>query len=166
MYPKAIPKKDLPSVIKIARELMEQLDLNAFEIMDYSEGATVEGNCDIPKDIVDEYYKGMPNSIGFLNGYAPAHTFTIKDGKPFLSFDYYLSENRPEEDCATDIEELAKINSKRPYFLVIHVREYSDIVRVKSILDRLGPQFELVPTDIFLKMAGKNPTFKEYFKNE
>jgi hypothetical protein len=43
----------------------------------------------------------------------------------------------------------------------MHVREWSDIKRVKGILDRLGPEFELVPLDVFLKMAGKNPTFKE-----
>jgi hypothetical protein len=61
----------------------------------------------------------------------------------------------------SDLEELARINAKRPYFLLIHVRESSDIKRVKGILDRLGPEFEQVPLDIFLTMAGKSPTFKE-----
>jgi len=27
----------------------------------------------------------------------------------------------------------------------------------------LGKNFEVVPLDIFLKMAGENPTFKEYY---
>jgi hypothetical protein len=165
MYPKAIPEKLLPGVIAKAKELMDILDLNAFEIMDYSEGATVEGNCELPQYITDAYYEGMPNAIGFLNGYAPAHTFTTKDGRPFLSFDYYVSETKPEPDVIADLQELAKINAKKPYFMVIHVREWSDITRVKSILDKLGPDFELVPTDVFLKLAGNNPTYKEYFKS-
>jgi hypothetical protein len=43
------------------------------------------------------------------------------------------------------------------------VREYSDVARVKSICDRLGSQFEVVPLDVFLKLAGENPTFKERY---
>ncbi len=164
MYPKAIPKKYLPEVIKIARDLMQQLDLNVFEIMDYSEGATVEGNSDLPREIVDAYYQGMPDAIGFANGYAPSYTFTSKDGRPFISYDYYLSPSRPEADAVADLQELASINAKRPYFLLLHVRQWSDITRVKGILDKLGPEFEVVPLDIFLKMAGNQPTFKERFK--
>lgn len=164
MYPKAIPKKYLPEVIKIARDLMQQLDLNVFEIMDYSEGATVEGNSDLSREIVDAYYKGMPDVIGFANGYAPSYTFTSKDGRPFISYDYYLSPTRPEADAVADLQELASINAKRPYFLLVHVRQWSDITRVKGILDKLGPEFEVVPLDIFLKMAGNQPTFKERFK--
>jgi len=34
---------------------------------------------------------------------------------------------------------------------------------VKSICDRLGPEFEVVPLDLFLKYAGENPTFKERY---
>jgi hypothetical protein len=37
------------------------------------------------------------------------------------------------------------------------------VKRVRSILDKLGPEFELVPLDIFLKMAGSIPTFQERF---
>jgi hypothetical protein len=43
------------------------------------------------------------------------------------------------------------------------VREYSNVKRVKSIIDKLGPGFELVPLDIFIKMAGEAPTFQERF---
>ena len=54
----------------------------------------------------------------------------------------------------------------RPYFLLMHVRQWSDITRVKSILDELGPAFEIVPLDVFLKMAAHNPTFEEYTRPE
>jgi len=46
------------------------------------------------------------------------------------------------------------------------VRQYSNIKRVKGVLDHLGPQFEQLPLDIFLKMAGEQPTFKERFRDE
>ncbi|MDP2885655.1 MAG: GxGYxYP family putative glycoside hydrolase [Ignavibacteria bacterium] len=163
MYPKAVPPKFLPGLLAKAKEDMDILDLRVFETMDYSEGATVEGNSDLPKEIIDAYYKAMPNAIGFVNGYAPSYTFTTRDGKPFISYDYYLSPERPEADAAADLEELARINSKRPYFLLMHVREYSNVKRMKAILDRLGPEFEVVPLDVFLTLAGKEPTFKERY---
>lgn len=163
MYPKAVPPKLLPPLIDKARDLMEKLDLKVFEIMDYSEGATVEGNTELTKEVVDAYYEGMPDAIGFLNGYAPAYTFTVRDGRPLISYDYYLSPTRPEAAAVADLEELAAINSKRPYFLLVHVREWSDVKRVKGILDKLGPEFELVPLDVFLTMAGKRPTYQERF---
>ena len=163
MYPKAVPPELLPGLINRAYDLMKQLDLRVFEIMDYSEGATVEGNTELTREVVDAYYKGMPNAIGFLNGYAPAYTFSCRDERPLISYDYYLSPTRPEEDAVSDLEELAEINNTRPYFLLIHVRESSDVKRVKSILDKLGPEFELVPLDVFIKMAGKKATFKERF---
>lgn len=162
MYPKAIPPAALPGAVAKANELMKQLDLNVFEIMDYSEGATVEGNSDVTPEVMDAFYKGMPDAIGFLNGYAPSHSFMVRDGRPLLSFDYYLSEVRPEADAVADLKELAALNPQRPYYLVVHVREWSDIKRVKGILDQLGPEFEVVPLDVFLKMAGTTPTFKEH----
>ncbi len=163
MYPKAVPPKMLPGLLEKAKEYMDVLDLNVFETMDYSEGATVEGNTNLTKEIVEAYYKAMPEAIGFINGYAPSYTFTNRDGKPFMSFDYYLSPERPEADAVADLEELAAINGQRPYFLLMHVREYSNVKRMKSILDKLGPNCEVVPLDIFLKLAGQAPTFKERF---
>ncbi|MBI5474802.1 MAG: hypothetical protein HY961_20875 [Ignavibacteriae bacterium] len=163
MYPKAIPRKLLPGVIAKADELMKKLDINVFETMDYSEGATLEGNTELPKYVVDAYYDGMPDAIGFVNGYVPAYTFTSRNGRPFISYDYYLSETRPEADAVIDLQELASINKDRPYFLLVHVREWSDIVRVKGIMDKLGAGFEVVPLDVFLKMAGESPTFKERY---
>ena len=137
--------------------------MKVFEIMDYSEGATVEGNTELTKEVVDAYYKNMPDLIGFLNGYAPAYTFTSKDGRPLISYDYYLSPVRTEADAAADLVELGKINKLRPYFLLMHIRETSDVKRVKGILDRLPTEYEVVPLDVFLKMAGEKPTFEEYF---
>ncbi|NOZ62475.1 MAG: hypothetical protein GXO74_12430, partial [Calditrichaeota bacterium] len=160
MYPKAIPDKFLPHLLDIAYDLMKKLDLNVFEIMDYSEGATVEGNTELTQKVIDAYYERMPDAIGFVNGYAPAYTFYCKDKRPLISYDYYLSPGRPEAGAVADLQELARINNKRPYFLLMHVRQWSDITRVKSILDKLGPDFEVVPLDIFLKMAGENPTFE------
>ncbi|MDZ7340604.1 MAG: GxGYxYP family putative glycoside hydrolase [candidate division KSB1 bacterium] len=163
MYPKAVPPALLPGLLRRANDLMKQLDLRVFEIMDYSEGATVEGNTELTREVVDAYYNNMPEAIGFVNGYAPAYTFTNRDGRPLISYDYYLSPTIPEAEAVADLQELARINSARPYFLLIHVRESSDVKRVKGILDRLGKEFEVVPLDIFLKMAGHSPTFKEKF---
>ena len=164
MYPKAVPPQLLKQLIAISREQMKQLDLRVFETMDYSEGATVEGNTDLPEDIVSMYYEGLPEAIGFINGYAPSHTFAVRNGRPFMSYDYYLSPERPEADAVADLQELARVNPARPYFLLVHIRESSDIKRVKGILDKLGPEFEVVALDRFLTMAGAQPTFKERYK--
>ena len=163
MYPKAFPKKWLPKEIEIAKNLMDSLDLNVFEIMDYSADKTEAGNNELTKEIVDAYYAGMPDAIGFLNGYFASHTFAVKGKRPFISYDYYLSAEKPEAEAAADLEELAALNNERPYFLLVHVREYSDVARVKSICDRLGTEFEVVPLDVFLKLAGEKPTFRERY---
>lgn len=164
MYPKAIPPKLLPGVISKAYELMKILDLNSFEIMEHSNYWESDGiGDDLTKEVLDAYYEGMPEVIGFANGYRPAHTFYIRDGKPFISYDYYLSEKRQEAEAVADLLELAQLNPKRPYFLLMHVRQWSDIKRVQRILDKLGPDFRLLPLDIFFKMAGTQPTFKERY---
>ncbi len=161
MYPKAIPEKYLPQVVDKAYELMQTLDLNVFEIMDHSNYWRSDGiDDDLTKNVLDAYYEGMPDVVGFANGYRPGHTFMVKDGKPFISYDYYLGEKRDEGEAVSDLLELAQMNSKRPYYLLVHVRQWSDIKRVKRILDQLGPEFEVVPLDIFLKLAGDQPTFK------
>ena len=132
--------------------------MRVFEIMDYSEGNRYMGNIDLPKEVVDAYYEGMPDVLGFINGYGPAYTFDMRDGRPFLSYDYYLSPDRPDADAIGDLKELATLNDLRPYYLVMHVRESSDIQRVKGILDGLGPEFEVVPLDVLLRMAAHTPT--------
>ena len=163
MYPKAFPKKWLPKEIENAKSLMDSLDLNVFEIMDYSADKTEAGNNELTKDVVDAYYRGMPNAIGFLNGYFASHTFAVRNKRPFVSYDYYLSAEKPEAEAVADLEELATVNHQRPYFLLVHVREYSDVARVKSICDKMGSEFKVVPLDVFLKLAGENPTFKERY---
>jgi hypothetical protein len=164
MYPKAIPAPLLPGVVDTAYAMMKTLDLNIFEIMDHSSYWTSGGiDDDLPKEIVDTYFARMPGVLGIANGYRPAHTFTVHGDKPFISYDYYLGEKRDEAESAADLEELANLNPARPYFLLVHVREWSDIKRVKSILGRLGADFEVVPLDVFMTMAGKNPTFRERF---
>ncbi len=166
MYPKAFPKQWLPKEIEKARKAMQSLDLSVFEIMDYSGEKTEAGENNLTKEIVDAYYKGMPDAIGFLNGYYASNTFTVRDKKPFMSYDYYLPAEKPEAEAVGDLQELAEVNSVRPYFLLVHVRENSDVARVKSICDKLGSGFEIVPLDVFLKMAGENPTFKEWYLNK
>jgi hypothetical protein len=161
LYPKAVPGEMLPELIATAREQMKVLDLRVFETMDWSGGSEFEGNTDLPEEVIDRYYGGMPEAIGFVNGYGPGYTFTAKKGRAFVSYDYYLSPVRPEADAVADLQELAAINARRPYFLLVHVREWSDVRRVKGILDRLGPEFEVVPLDVFLAMAGDTPTFEE-----
>jgi hypothetical protein len=163
MYPRAFPPQMLPNEIKRAWGLMEKLDLRVFEIMDYAGDKTEAGDNNLPKTIVDEYFRNMPDAIGFLNGYYAANTFTVRDQRAFISYDYYLPAEKPEEVAAADLTELAAINPARPYFLLMHVRESSDVARVKRITDRLGADFEIVPLDVFLTMAGTNPTFQERY---
>ncbi|MGB6120285.1 MAG: hypothetical protein WBG80_00125, partial [Bacteroidota bacterium] len=159
--PKAIPPEYLPSVVDTAYALMQKLDLNVFEIMDHATYWTTDGiDDDVPKEIVDVYFERMPDVLGIANGYRPGHTFAVHDGKPFVSYDYYLGEKRDENEAVADLQELANLNAKRPYYLLMHVRQWSDIKRVKRILDQLGPEFELLPLDIFMKMAGHTPTFQ------
>ncbi len=160
MYPKAIPPKYLPTAIKMASKLMKDLDLNMFEIFDASDSLTR----DLPKNIVDAYFKYMPNAIGFVNGYGPAHTFAVKNGRAFMSFDYYLPPTRSEKEVVGDLKELATLNPKRPYFLFFHVREYTDVKEVMDIMKHLGPEFKIVPIDEFLKLAAMDPTFKTQYQ--
>ena len=159
MYPKAIPDDKRPLLIEEARQLMEALDLRVFETMDYSEGTRTLGNLDLTEEVVDDYYEGMPDAIGFINGYGPANTYDLRDGRPLISYDYYLGERRPVEEAVADLEELARMNPERPYFLLLHVRQWSTIEHVMGILDQLGPGFEVVPLDVFLKLAAAQPDF-------
>ena len=166
IYPKAVPDSILPSLLDSAWSLMKSLDLNVFEIMDYSEGATLEGNTDLTKKVTDAYYAHMPEAIGFINGYAPAFTFTVRNKVPLVSYDYYLDPARSVEDAIKDIRTLAALNPVRPYFLLMHVRQWNDIGKVAEILEGLGKDFRTVPLDVFLRMAGEHPTFREYLLDD
>jgi len=164
MYPKSIPADKFPALAAIGRKLMAQLDLRVLEIMDYSEGNRHVGNTDLPKELVDRYYEQYPDVLGFINGYGSARTFDLRDGKPFLSYDYYLSIERPIEEATADIEELIQLNPVRPYFLLMHVRESNTIEKVADIIGNLSEPVEVVPLDIFLKLAAGAKTYRTHFK--
>ncbi|MFZ5515934.1 MAG: GxGYxYP domain-containing protein [Candidatus Zhuqueibacterota bacterium] len=167
MYPKSIPTEYMPDVVDSAYALMKALDLTIFELMEHTSYWESGGiNDDVTKDVLEFYFKGMPDAIGFANGYRPAHTFAVQDGRPFISYDYYLSEKRDLNEAAADLMELANLNPRRPYFLLIHIRQWSDINRVKEWLKKLGSEFELIPLDLFMKMAGVAPTFKTRYAEE
>jgi len=165
MYPKSVPENKLPDLLQRADSLMKRLDLRVFDIMDYSKHVPEEEFADLTKSVIDAYYENMPDAIGFVNGYVPANTYYHKDGRPMISFEYYLSPNVSEQEAVADLIELGTLNKKRPYFLLLHIRETSDVARVKSILGQLPDEYELVPLDIFLKMAGENPTFTKRYIN-
>ena len=164
MYPKAIPADKFSGLMKVGRELMAQLDLRVLEIMDYSEGNRHVGNTDLPKEVVDRYYEQYPDVIGFINGYGTARTFDLRKGKPFLSYDYYLDVNRPVEEATADVEELTELNPQRPYFLLMHVRESNTVEKVAQILGGLSEPVEVVPLDVFLKLAAGAKTYRTYFR--
>ncbi|MBN1541120.1 hypothetical protein JW992_03170 [candidate division KSB1 bacterium] len=160
MYPRAIPREMLPQMVSKAYELMQDLDLNYFEIMDHARLEQKEFNNNLPLDVIETFFEYMPDAIGFGNGYGPSHTFYSDGKRTLISFDYYLSQDRSEADAVADLNELMTLNPQRPYFLLMHVRQWSNIDRVKSILDKLGPDVEVVPLDLFTQMANNQPTFK------
>lgn len=164
MYPKAIPAEKFPALMADTRELMQRLDLRVLEIMDYSEGNRHVGNTDLPKEVVDRYYAEFPDVLGFINGYGTARTFDLRDDRPFISYDYYLAVQRPVEEAAADLEELMRLNPVRPYFLLMHVRESNTIAKVKQIYDRLTEPAEIVPLDVFLKLAASAKTYRTRFQ--
>ena len=163
MYPKAVPPDKLPGLIRRADSLMKRLDLHVFDIMDYSVHGPREEFADLTLSVIEAYYENMPDAIGFVNGYAPANTYYIKDKRPMISFEYYLSPMVSEKEAVADLIELGTLNKSRPYFLLLHIRETSDVSRVKSILSQLPDDYELVPLDKFLKMAGETPGFKKRY---
>lgn len=164
MYPKSIPPAKFPALMKDARDLMKLLDLHVLEIMDYSEGNRHVGNTDLPKELVDRYYHEFPHVIGFINGYGTARTFDLRDGKPLISYDYYLDVRRPIADAAADLEEMIQLNPQRPYFLLMHVRERNSVEKVAAILGRLSEPVDVVPLDKFLKLAAGNKTYQTRYE--
>ncbi len=164
MYPKSIPAAAFPVLMASARDLMARLDLRVLEIMDYSEGNRHVGNTDLPKDVVDRYYEQFPEVLGFINGYGSARTFDLRDSRPFLSYDYYLDVARPELEAIADLDELIQLNPRRPYFLLMHVRETNTVDKVAAILGQLSEPVEVVPLDRFLKLAAGEKTYQTRFQ--
>lgn len=164
LYPKAVPAEQYPALQAIVRRYNRTLDLRVMDIMDYSEGNRHVGNTDLTKEVVDLIFEGYPDIIGFTNGYGAARTYAHRDGRALLSYEYYLSPTRPKEEVIADLEELIWLNPKRPYYLLIHVRESSSIDRVADILGSLQEENEIVPIDVFFAIAGQAPTFRTRYK--
>lgn len=164
MYPKAIPADKFPMLMKDARTLMSELDLRVLEIMDYSEGNRHVGNTDLPKEVVDRYYHEFPDVIGFINGYGTARTYDLRDTRPLISYDYYLDVDRTVKDAAADLEELIQLNQNRPYFLLLHIRERNPVEKVKKIFDSLTEPVDVVPLDVFLKLAADAKTYQTHYQ--
>jgi len=165
MYPVAVPPERFPGLMKEMNALMPLMDQHTVGIMDHTDRGIPIGYFDLPKRVVDQYYAGAPDVIGFINGYAPAHTFDLRNGQAMMSYDYYLDEKRPEASAIADLDELARLNPVRPYYLLIHVRESNSIKRVISIMKGLEEKPEIVPLDTFLKLAASNQTFKTRYKD-
>jgi hypothetical protein len=166
IYPKPVPAEAYENLQRETRRLMETLNLRVMDTMDYSEGNRHVGNTDLTEDVVNRIYEGYPDVIGFTNGYGSARTFDLRDGRAMISYDYYLGKNRPKNEAIADMEELISLNKKRPYFMLVHVRESSSIERVADILDGLEEPVEIVPLDVFLKMAGNEKTYRTRYKEE
>ncbi len=165
MYPAVVPADRFPGLMKEMNALMPLMDEHTVGIMDHTDRGIPIGYFDLTKPVVDEYYAGAPDAIGFINGYAAAHTFDVRNGQAFMSYDYYLDEHRPVASAIADLDELARINPKRPYFMLIHVRESNSIKRVISIMNGLEEKPEIVPLDTFLKLAASNPNFAPRYKD-
>jgi len=155
LYPKQYPPSKLPGMLQRTDTLMERLDLHVFGIMDFSEGDRKVGNADLPKRIVDAYYRWMPHVQGFLNGYGPANTYDWREGRAFISYNYYVDIARTAEEVIEDFRELARLNPERPLFLPVHVRENNDVRRMATIMEGLGSEFAVVPPREFMILAGR-----------
>ena len=108
-----------------------------------------------------------PGKIGAVRDRSLTRSFlrfrARRDGRALVSYDYYLGGNRPKEEIVADLEELMALNKKRPYFMLIHIRQTTSLEKVAEILDAVSEPIEIVPLDVFLKLAGAKPTFKTRF---
>ncbi|HEY0865341.1 MAG TPA: GxGYxYP domain-containing protein [Lacunisphaera sp.] len=165
MYPNHIPADRFPLLMKEARELMAVLDEHVMEIMDNSAADGNVGNADLTKETVDRYYASFPDVIGFINGYGPARTRDLRDTRPMLSYDYYIDPRRPRAEVAADLNELIALNAKRPYFLLVHVRESNDVNSLVEVVKQLDGPVEIVPLDVFLKLAASKQTYTTRYQD-
>ena len=165
MYPNHIPADRFPLLMKEARELMAVLDEHVMEIMDNSAADGNVGNADLTKETVDRYYAAFPDVIGFINGYGPARTRDLRDTRPLVSYDYYIDPRRPRAEVAADLNELIALNAKRPYFLLVHVRESNDVNSLVEVVKQLDGPVEVVPLDVFLKLAASNQTYTTRYQD-
>ena len=165
MYPNHIPADKFGPLMAEARALMAVLDEHVLEIMDNSAADGNVGNADLTKETVDRYYAAFPDVIGFINGYGPARTRDLRDTRAMISYDYYIDPRRPRDEVAADLNELIAINAKRPYFLLVHVRESNDVNSLVEITKHLDGPVEVVPVDVFLKLAASNKTYTTRYQD-
>ena len=81
-----------------------------------------------------------------------------------ISYDYYIDPRRPRDEVAADLNELIALNSKRPYYLLVHVRESNDVNSLVEITEQLHGPTEVVPLDVFLKLAAGNKTYQTRYQ--
>jgi len=165
MYPNHIPADRFPLLMQEARDLMAVLDEHVMEIMDNSAADGNVGNTDLTKETVDRYYAAFPDVLGFINGYGPARTRDLRDTRPLLSYDYYIDPRRPRAEVAADLNELIALNATRPYFLLVHVRESNDVNSLVEIVKQLDGPTEVVPLDVFLKLAASKKTYTTRYQD-
>ena len=165
MYPNHIPADRFPLLMAEAREMMELLDERIMEIMDNSAADGNVGNTDLTKETVDRYYEAFPDVLGFINGYGPARTRDLRDTRPMISYDYYIDPKRPRDAVTDDLNELISLNSKRPYFLLVHVRESNDVNSLVQVTKELTGPIEIVPIDVFLKLAARKMTYTTRYQD-
>jgi hypothetical protein len=166
MYPNHIPADKFKRLMGEARELMSLLDENVMEIMDNSAADGNVGNADLTKETVDAYYEAFPNVIGFINGYGPARTRDLRGDQAMISYDYYIDPKRPRDQVTADLNELIALNAKRPYFLLVHVRESNDVNSLVEVISQLEGPVEVVQLDAFLKYAASNKTYTTRYQQE
>lgn len=165
MYPNHIPAERFTALMKEANEMMELLDERVMEIMDNSAADGNVGNADLTQETVDRYYAAFPNVIGFINGYGPARTRDLRDTRPLLSYEYYIDPRRPRAEVAADLNELIALNAQRPYFLLVHVRESNDVNSLVEVTRQLEGPVEIVPLDVFLKLAAGAKTYTTRYQD-
>lgn len=165
MYPNHIPADRFPLLMQEANELMTLLDERVLEIMDNSAADGNVGNTDLTKETVDRYYENFPDVIGFINGYGPSRTRDLRDTRPMISYDYYIDPKRPRDAVTDDLNELITLNAKRPYFLLVHVRESNDVNSLVEVTQNLHGPVEIVPLDVFLKLAASNKTYTTRYQD-
>jgi hypothetical protein len=165
MYPNHIPPARFPGLMQEANELMKVLDERVLEIMDNSAADGNLGNADLTRETVDRYYAAFPDMIGFINGYGPARTRDLRGTQALISYDYYIDPRRPREEVAADLGELIALNAKRPYFLLVHVRESNDVNSLVEVVKRLDGPVEVVPIDVFLKLAASHKTYTTRYQD-
>ncbi|MDP2138161.1 MAG: GxGYxYP family putative glycoside hydrolase, partial [Candidatus Didemnitutus sp.] len=165
MYPNHIPADRFAILMREASEMMELLDERIMEIMDNSAADGNVGNADLTKETVDRYYAAFPNVLGFINGYGPARTRDLRDTRPMISYDYYIDPKRPRAEVTADLNELIALNAKRPYFLLVHVRESNDVNSLVEITRQLEGPVEIVPIDVFLKLAASKKTYTTRYQD-